>query len=63
MAAMAQVEGLTASIQVGRIYEGRVTSIKDFGAFVELKDGSDGLVHDVFKTDLGYIGAGQISGQ
>jgi polyribonucleotide nucleotidyltransferase len=45
MAAMAQVEGLTASIQVGRIYEGRVTSIKDFGAFVELVPGKDGLCH------------------
>jgi polyribonucleotide nucleotidyltransferase len=45
MAAMAQVEALTASIQVGRIYEGRVTSIKDFGAFVELVPGKDGLCH------------------
>ena len=45
MAAMAQVEGLTASIQVGRIYEGRITSIKDFGAFVELVPGKDGLCH------------------
>ena len=45
MAAMAQIEGLTASIQVGRIYEGRVTSIKDFGAFVELVPGKDGLCH------------------
>ncbi len=45
MAAMAQVEALTASIQIGRIYEGRVTSIKDFGAFVELVPGKDGLCH------------------
>jgi polyribonucleotide nucleotidyltransferase len=45
MAAMAQIEGLTASIQVGRIYEGRVTSIKDFGAFIELVPGKDGLCH------------------
>jgi polyribonucleotide nucleotidyltransferase len=45
MAAMAKVEALTASIQVGRIYEGRVTSIKDFGAFVELVPGKDGLCH------------------
>ena len=45
MAAMAKVEALTASIQVGRIYEGRVTSVKDFGAFVELVPGKDGLCH------------------
>jgi polyribonucleotide nucleotidyltransferase len=45
MAAMAKVEALTASIQIGRIYEGRVTSIKDFGAFVELVPGKDGLCH------------------
>ena len=45
MAAMAQVEALTASIQIGRIYEGRVTSIKDFGCFVELVPGKDGLCH------------------
>ena len=45
MAAMAQVEGLTASIQIGRVYEGRVTSVKEFGAFVELVPGKDGLCH------------------
>ena len=45
MAPMAKIEALTASIQVGRIYEGRVTSIKDFGAFVELVPGKDGLCH------------------
>jgi polyribonucleotide nucleotidyltransferase len=44
-AAMEQVEALTASVQIGRIYEGRVTSIKDFGAFVEILPGKDGLVH------------------
>ena len=45
MAAMAQIEGLTASIQIGRVYEGRVTSVKEFGAFVELVHGKDGLCH------------------
>ncbi len=44
-AAMDAVESLTASVQVGRIYEGRVTSIKDFGAFVEILPGKDGLCH------------------
>jgi len=44
-AALAKVEALTASVQVGRIYYGRVTSVKDFGAFVEIIPGKDGLVH------------------
>ena len=44
-AAFAQVEALTASIEVGRIYDGKVISIKDFGAFVEILPGKDGLCH------------------
>ncbi|MEX0867671.1 MAG: S1 RNA-binding domain-containing protein, partial [Pirellulales bacterium] len=43
--ALNQVEALTASVQVGRIYHGRVTSVKDFGAFVEILPGRDGLCH------------------
>jgi polyribonucleotide nucleotidyltransferase len=43
--AMARVEALTASVQIGRIYEGRVTSVKDFGAFIEIVPGRDGLCH------------------
>jgi polyribonucleotide nucleotidyltransferase len=39
------VERITEDIQIGRIYEGRVTSIKDFGAFIEIQDGQDGLCH------------------
>jgi polyribonucleotide nucleotidyltransferase len=44
-AAFAQVEAITATVQVGKIYDGRVTSIKDFGAFVEILPGRDGLCH------------------
>jgi polyribonucleotide nucleotidyltransferase len=43
--ALAKVEAMTASVQVGRIYEGTVTSVKDFGAFVEILPGKDGLCH------------------
>lgn len=43
--AMNKVEAVTASVQVGRVYEGRVTSVKDFGAFVEIVPGKDGLCH------------------
>ncbi|MEJ5342221.1 MAG: polyribonucleotide nucleotidyltransferase [Thermogutta sp.] len=44
-AALKQVEAVTATIEVGKIYDGRVTSIKDFGAFVEILPGKDGLCH------------------
>ena len=40
-----QVDLLTEGVKVGSIYEGTVVSIKDFGAFVELFPGQDGLVH------------------
>ena len=32
-------------MQVGKIYDGTVTSVKDFGAFVEILPGRDGLCH------------------
>ena len=44
-AAMLKIEALTASVEVGRVYEGRVTSVKDFGAFIEILPGRDGLCH------------------
>ena len=44
-AAMSRVEAVTATVQVGRIYDGTVTSIKDFGAFIEILPGKDGLCH------------------
>lgn len=44
-AGLARVDALTASVQVGKIYNGTVTSIKDFGAFVEILPGRDGLCH------------------
>ena len=43
--ALRRVEALTASVEVGRIYKGRVTSVKDFGAFIEILPGKDGLCH------------------
>ncbi|MGQ9575900.1 MAG: polyribonucleotide nucleotidyltransferase [Thermoguttaceae bacterium] len=43
--AMEQVEALTATVEVGKVYNGRVTSIKDFGAFIEILPGKDGLCH------------------
>jgi len=39
------VEYLTADVEIGKIYKGKVTRIKDFGAFVEILPGKEGLVH------------------
>ncbi|HLA85810.1 MAG TPA: polyribonucleotide nucleotidyltransferase [Thermoguttaceae bacterium] len=52
--ALAQVEALTASVEVGRIYHGRVTSVKDFGAFIEILPGKDGLCH-ISELAEGYV--------
>lgn len=43
--ALARVEALTEEIKVGRVYTGKVSAIKDFGAFVEIAPGKDGLCH------------------
>ncbi len=40
-----RVESITADVQVGAIYEGRVQKLMDFGAFVNILPGKDGLVH------------------
>lgn len=39
------IKGLTEEAEVGRIYEGKVVSIKDFGAFINILPGQDGMVH------------------
>jgi polyribonucleotide nucleotidyltransferase len=39
------IVGMTAEAEVGKIYRGKVVTIKDFGAFVEFLPGKDGLVH------------------
>ena len=39
------VNGITAEAEIGKIYEGTVKTIRDFGAFVEILPGKDGLVH------------------
>ena len=44
-AALARIEALTEDIQVGRVYTGKVSSVKDFGAFIEIAPGKDGLCH------------------
>ncbi|HEK3019211.1 TPA: polyribonucleotide nucleotidyltransferase [Proteus mirabilis] len=43
--AIARIEEITAEVEVGRIYNGKVTRIVDFGAFVAIGGGKEGLVH------------------
>jgi polyribonucleotide nucleotidyltransferase len=44
-AAIARIQQLTRDVEVGEVYEGRVAKIMDFGAFVTILPGKDGLVH------------------
>jgi len=53
-AALKKVEACTATVQVGKIYDGTVSSVKDFGAFVEILPGRDGLCH-ISELSSGYI--------
>jgi polyribonucleotide nucleotidyltransferase len=39
------IDGMTAEITVGKTYRGKVVSIKEFGAFIQIFPGQDGLVH------------------
>ncbi len=40
-----RVKEITAEVEIGQVYKGVVKTIKDFGAFVEILPGTDGLVH------------------
>ncbi len=52
--ALEEVEKLCAEVKLGALYTGKVTSVKDFGAFVELTPGQDGLCHISELAD-GYV--------
>lgn len=43
--ALRRIELITADVEVGRIYDGKVARLMDFGAFVTILPGKDGLVH------------------
>ncbi len=45
MAAKTRIEQITSDVEPGRVYEGKVAKIMDFGAFVTILPGKDGLVH------------------
>jgi len=53
--ARARIEAMCAEIKVGAEYEGKVISIKEFGAFIEIAPGRDGLCH-ISELDSGYVG-------
>ncbi|MFS1538559.1 MAG: polyribonucleotide nucleotidyltransferase [Candidatus Phlomobacter fragariae] len=44
-AAIRRIEDITSEVEVGRVYQGKVTRIVDFGAFVAIGGGKEGLVH------------------
>jgi polyribonucleotide nucleotidyltransferase len=52
--ARAEIEALCEEIKVGTIYTGKVVSTKDFGAFVELAPGTDGMCH-ISELAEGYV--------
>jgi polyribonucleotide nucleotidyltransferase len=52
--AAAMVRGITEEPEIGKVYKGKVTGIKDFGAFVEILPGRDGLVH-ISELSDGYV--------
>jgi len=43
--AIAIIQSIVEEVEVGRVYTGKVTRVTDFGAFVEIKRGVEGLVH------------------
>ena len=53
-AGLEEVEKLCAELKVGTIYNGKVVSIKDFGAFIELAPGTEGLCH-ISELSHGYV--------
>ncbi|MDP6602382.1 MAG: polyribonucleotide nucleotidyltransferase [Phycisphaerales bacterium] len=52
--AKAEVEAIGAEIKVGSIFEGKVVSTRDFGAFIEIAPGTDGMCHISELAD-GYV--------
>src|SRR5205814_3021631 len=52
--ALDKIRGVTAEAEVGKIYRGTVRKIVDFGAFVEIVPGTDGLVH------ISQLGPGRV---
>ena len=58
MKARSIIESLTKEAKVGEIYEGKVNRILDFGAFVEILPGKDGLIHI---SELAHFRVGRVT--
>ena len=43
--AVERIQGITAEVEIGKVYQGKVVSIKEFGAFIEILPGQEGLCH------------------
>jgi polyribonucleotide nucleotidyltransferase len=52
--AIEMVEAVGAEVKIGKIYTGTVSSVKDFGAFIEVVPGQDGLCH-ISELDSGFV--------
>ncbi|MDD5363333.1 MAG: polyribonucleotide nucleotidyltransferase [Ignavibacteria bacterium] len=52
--AIQMIQALTATPEIGKIYDGVVKGIKDFGAFVEIMPGKEGLLH-ISEIDVGRV--------
>jgi polyribonucleotide nucleotidyltransferase len=53
-AARDRIQAMTEGVKIGQVFEGKVIAIKDFGAFVEVLPGRDGLVH-ISELSEGYV--------
>lgn len=53
-AAMHRIEAIAEDVKVGRVYKGKVSATTDFGAFIEIVPGRDGLCH-ISELDHGYV--------
>jgi polyribonucleotide nucleotidyltransferase len=53
--AIEMVQRITAEAEIGKIYKGTVRKVVDFGAFVEIMPGTDGLVH------ISQLAAGRVN--
>ncbi|MGL5098343.1 MAG: polyribonucleotide nucleotidyltransferase, partial [Planctomycetia bacterium] len=49
-----RIEAMTEDVKVGRVYKGKVSAVTDFGAFLEIVPGRDGLCH-ISELDVGYV--------
>ncbi|MEM9082389.1 MAG: polyribonucleotide nucleotidyltransferase, partial [Planctomycetota bacterium] len=52
--ALGEIEALGAEVKVGTVYKGKVVSLKDFGAFIEIAPGTDGMCH-ISEIANGYV--------